>query len=88
MFPVIRRASKDSQADEDRMASRLHLELGVQFGGFLTIGPDQCAENDGLPGKSGTSTDSTDIFRGLHFRDWLDIFFQVRLQPSIMSLYF
>ncbi|KAJ7236030.1 hypothetical protein C8J57DRAFT_1377318 [Mycena rebaudengoi] len=60
MFPVIRRASKDSQADEDRMASRLHLEL----------------ENDGLPGKSGTSTDSTDIFRGLHFRDWLDIFFQ------------
>ncbi|KAF8190296.1 hypothetical protein K438DRAFT_1831751 [Mycena galopus ATCC 62051] len=56
MFPRIKRRTKASEADEDRMASRLQIEL----------------EGPAAPKVAP----STVAFRGLHLRDWLQLFFQ------------
>ncbi|KAJ7912852.1 TPR-like protein [Mycena leptocephala] len=59
MFPALAKSkqrAKNSEADEDRMASRLHLEL-----------------EDTAASKIAASTE---VFRGVHFRDWLQLFFQ------------
>ncbi|KAJ7741412.1 hypothetical protein DFH07DRAFT_837995 [Mycena maculata] len=57
MYPSInRRPGKDTEAAEDRMASRLYLELES--------------------GAANKSSPPTDVFRGLHFQDWLQIVFQ------------
>ncbi|KAF7360402.1 hypothetical protein MVEN_00770100 [Mycena venus] len=59
MFPATAKGKqrvKTSEADEDRMASRLQIEL-----------------EGSVASKTATSTE---VFRGLHFRDWLQLFFQ------------
>ncbi|KAJ7033739.1 hypothetical protein C8F04DRAFT_614968 [Mycena alexandri] len=59
MYPaqnLSKRKAKDLEADEDRMVSRLHLELES-------------------PAAAKTVT-HTDFFRGVHFDDWLQVFFQ------------
>ncbi|KAJ6588829.1 hypothetical protein B0H19DRAFT_1248427 [Mycena capillaripes] len=59
MFPAVvksKHRAKDAEADEDRMASRLHLEL------------------EGT--ASSKTVASTDVFRGVHLSDWLQLFFQ------------
>ncbi|KAJ7064882.1 hypothetical protein C8F01DRAFT_778362 [Mycena amicta] len=55
MFPKKDRRTKDPEADELRLASRLQLEL----------------ENGRTISRAGTT-----IFRGLHFEQWLELFFQ------------
>ncbi|KAJ7512667.1 TPR-like protein [Mycena galericulata] len=62
MFPTINRSRKqgrDAEADEDRMASRLHLAL-----------------ESSAAKKHSEPSGPTNVFRGLHFDDWLKIFFQ------------
>ncbi|KAJ7634784.1 TPR-like protein [Roridomyces roridus] len=59
MFPAKNRPrAADIEASEDRMASRLVLELG-----------DSSSMKKSL-------AESTELFRGLHFDEWLRLFFQ------------
>ncbi|CAK5261855.1 unnamed protein product [Mycena citricolor] len=55
MFPGRERPSKDREAMEARMISRLQMELD---------------------GGGSSAKNSTDVFRGLNFRDWLSLTFQ------------
>ncbi|KAJ7666264.1 hypothetical protein DFH06DRAFT_1470427 [Mycena polygramma] len=58
MFPLARggkQRAKDPEADEERMASRLRLEL---------------------EGTAVNRAASTEFYRGVHFREWLQLFFQ------------
>ncbi|PBK91165.1 TPR-like protein [Armillaria gallica] len=63
MFPRRPKKQRDHEEDEDRMVSRLHLDL----------------ENDSMSEKASRSDkkdEKIDIFRGVSFDDWLRVFMQ------------
>ncbi|KAK0189733.1 hypothetical protein F5146DRAFT_1103820 [Armillaria mellea] len=63
MFPRRPKRQRDHEEDEDRMVSRLHLDL----------------ENDTMSKKTSRSDkkdEKVDIFRGVSFDDWLRVFMQ------------
>ncbi|KAL0945283.1 hypothetical protein HGRIS_000791 [Hohenbuehelia grisea] len=64
MFPRLKNIRRTTEADEDRIASRLHLEL----------------ERDTVSRKSGKKgqrlQERVDMFRGVTFADWLRLFMQ------------
>ncbi|KAF8636092.1 hypothetical protein AX17_003797 [Amanita inopinata Kibby_2008] len=66
MFPRSKAARQQQQAeaereaDADRMASRLHLDLG----------------HDGMSRRAGKKVAGVQIFRGISFDDWLRLFMQ------------
>lgn len=72
-----------NEADEERMASRLHLEMGMQSGLRDTeiLNADiYCIEHDTLAKKlSSKNVKAVEVFRGVSFDDWLRVFMQVLL---------
>lgn len=87
MFPRAKRSQKegdkDGMAEEERIASRLHLNLGRHISCRLrAICTDDCgmAEHDSMVRKSKTADAKAPkvvIFRGVLFEDWLRMFMQV-----------
>lgn len=82
MFPRSRaRKQVATEADEERMASRLQLDLGLfLLHNFYAIVADYFAERDSLArksAKSGEKVVGVNVFRGISFDDWLRIFMQV-----------
>lgn len=65
MFPRTRQSRHNEEEDQDRMASRLQLDLGR----------DAMARQAAKSG--GSAAGSVDVFRGVSFDDWLRIFMQV-----------
>ncbi|KAF8895474.1 hypothetical protein BD779DRAFT_1499735 [Infundibulicybe gibba] len=62
MFPNRKRVRNENETEEDRMASRLHLDLDH----------DLLAKKKSKEG----STQEVDVFRGVSFDDWLRLFMQ------------
>ena len=81
MFPRNRKRRGETEADEDNMASRLQLDLGmyvVHVSISLVLTFD--IERDSLSRKSarsGQKSDAVDNFRGVSFDDWLRLIMQV-----------
>jgi general transcription factor 3C polypeptide 3 (transcription factor C subunit 4) len=79
MFPRHRRRRGETEADEDNMASRLQLDLGMLY-------MCQCHRYLLLPrtysltrksARNGQKGDAVDNFRGVSFDDWLRLIMQV-----------
>ncbi|KAF9011799.1 hypothetical protein BDQ17DRAFT_1420213 [Cyathus striatus] len=62
MFPRSRASKQqaENEEDEDRMASRLHLDI----------------ERDTMARKSGKEKQGVEVFRGISFDEWLKLFMQ------------
>jgi general transcription factor 3C polypeptide 3 (transcription factor C subunit 4) len=81
MFPRNRPSKANNEAEQDRMVSRLHLDLGSYLPTSVLDMNLPGAEHDGILRKAkGKNVDSgrIDVFRGVHFDDWLRVFMQVR----------
>ncbi len=90
MFPRIRRRKQqqdeDHEADEVRMATRLHLDLGW-FLIFPRILYNLSTENDNNSKKTKfDKSGGVDVFRGVTFSEWLRIFMTVSLYAVIPPL--
>ena len=84
MFPRNRKRRGETEADEDNMASRLQLDLGMYVAHVsisLVFRPlTFVLERDSLSRKSarsGQKGDAVDNFRGVSFDDWLRLIMQV-----------
>lgn len=78
MFPRSRpKQNNQNEADEDRMASRLNLDLGILVFPRLSYVPlNHSVEQDTLSKKSAKDR-AVDIFRGVSFSEWLRVIMQV-----------
>ena len=78
MLPRHRKRRGETEADEDNMASRLQLDLGMLC--MSQCHRYFCLERDSLTRKSarsGQKGDAVDNFRGVSFDDWLRLIMQV-----------
>jgi len=78
MFPRSKqKEEKRNEEAEDRMASRLHLDLGqLSFSLEAVATIEDMAEQDALAKKSQKDR-AVNVFRGVSFDDWLRIIMQV-----------
>lgn len=92
MFPRSRKRKQthETEADEEDMASRLQLDMGVYVsnttGTELIVIALYILERDSLARKSARSGEkhgAVNVFRGINFDDWLRLFMQV--YPSFLS---
>jgi general transcription factor 3C polypeptide 3 (transcription factor C subunit 4) len=77
-----RREGEQEEADEDRMASRLHLDLGAFCLLCLTrrVRTSEDLEHDAMTRKAKRADarlEKVNMYRGVSFDDWLRLFMQV-----------
>ena len=78
----MRKKGNETEADEENMASRLQLDMGVYFHWNQRGRRHNHAvlERDNLARKSarsGEKSGAVNVFRGINFDDWLRLFMQV-----------